>query len=63
MPDRFPRESGGSASRLTFNFMHKGLLANVSKPMTVAVRGGVGKVPEDAEPAPRMHRACRGGCL
>lgn len=61
MPDRFPRESGGSSSRLTFNFMHKGLVANVSKPITVSVRGGVGKMPKDAEPAHQTQRECGGG--
>lgn len=36
----FPGKFGGKSSRLTFNFIHKGLIPNVSKLITMSVHGG-----------------------
>lgn len=48
MPDSFPRELGGDSSRLTFNFMHKGVVANVLK-LIIVSEGGGGGFQENAE--------------
>lgn len=35
-----PGKFGGNSSRLTFNFIYKGLIRNVSKLITMSVHGG-----------------------
>lgn len=36
----FPGKFGVNSSRLTFNFIHKGLIPNVSELITMSVHGG-----------------------
>lgn len=59
MPDSFPGELGGDSSRLTFNFMHKGLVANVLK-LIIVSEGGGRVCQENAEQEQQMCEGSKG---
>lgn len=56
----FPGKFGVNSSRLTFNFIHKGLIQMSQSSSQCQCMVGVGKVPEDAEEKEKSTKTHKG---